>query len=72
MSVQEIQVQLEKLTPAELVEVEKRVRILRVVTAPGYKQRITAANRRLAAGKGVSAKAFEAKIGRRGEAARAR
>lgn len=72
MSVREIQVQLEKLTPEELAEVEKRVRILRVITAPGYKERITAANRRLAAGEGVTAEALEARIARRGNRPRAR
>ena len=72
MSVQEINVQLEKLTPTELAEVETRVRILRVTTAPGYKERITAANRRLAAGEGVSDVDFEAKLARRVGRARAR
>ncbi len=64
MSVREIQVELEKLTPEELSEVEKRIRILRVTTAPGYRERITEANRRMDAGQKVSAEEFEAKVDR--------
>ena len=63
MSVQEIQTQLEKLTPKELVEVEKRVRVLRVITAPGYKERVAEAHRRMDAGKMVKSEDFEARIG---------
>jgi hypothetical protein len=64
MSVQEIQTQLGNLTPEELTEVERHIRLLRVITAPGYKERITAANRRLDSGQGLPAEEFEAKIER--------
>jgi hypothetical protein len=64
MSVQEIQDQLEKLTPEELAEVEKRIRVLRVVTAAGYKERIAEAHRRMDAGNKISQEEFEARIGR--------
>lgn len=64
MSVREIQVELEKLTPEELSEVEKRIRILRVTMAPGYRERITEANRRMDAGHKISAEVFEAKVDR--------
>jgi hypothetical protein len=63
MSVQEIQNQLEKLTPEELAEVEKRIRILRVITVPGYKERIAEAHRRMDAGQKVTQEEFEAKVG---------
>ena len=65
MSVQEINVQLEKLTPEELAEVEKRVRILRVVTAPGYAERIAAAHRRMDAGHKLTEEQLEAAIAAR-------
>ena len=64
MSVQEIQAQLGKLTPAELADVERRIHVLRVINAPGYKERIAAANRRLDAGQSVSSQQFEAKLNR--------
>ena len=64
MSVREFHVELEKLTPAELSEVEKRIRILRVTMAPGYRERITEANRRMDAGHKVPAGEFEAKVDR--------
>jgi hypothetical protein len=64
MSVREIQVELEKLSPEELSEVEKSIRVLRVTSAPGYRQKITEANRRMEAGQKVSSEAFEAKLGR--------
>jgi hypothetical protein len=64
MSVREIQMELEKLTPEELGEVEKRIRILRVTSAPGYRDRITEANRRMESGQRVSADEFEAKLTR--------
>jgi hypothetical protein len=65
MSVQEIQVQLEKLSAEELAEVEKRVRILRVVTAPGYKEKIAEAQRRVDAGKLLTAEEVEVELARR-------
>lgn len=56
--------ELEKLTPEELNEVEKRIRVLRVTSAPGYRDRITEANRRMESGQRVSADEFEAKLAR--------
>ena len=64
MSVREIQVELEKLTPEELAEVEKRIRVLRVTSAPGYIEKITEANRRMEAGKYVTQEEFEARLAR--------
>jgi len=64
MSVSEIQAELEKLSPEELSEVEKRIRVLRVITAPGYREKITEANRRMDAGHKVSAETFEARLAR--------
>lgn len=62
MSVQQIQEELKKLTPDELAEVEKHARLLRTITAPGYKERIAEAQRRMDAGKFVAQQEFEAKI----------
>jgi hypothetical protein len=72
MSVQEIQAQLGNLTPQELTDVERHIRVLRVITAPGYKERIAAAHRRMDAGEGVSSEEFEARVGRDGDDAAAR
>jgi hypothetical protein len=65
MSVQEIHQQLEKLTPEELAEVEKRVRILRVITAPGYAERIAEAHRRMDAGQKFTEEQVEAAMAAR-------
>lgn len=65
MSVQEIQAQLVSLTPEELSTIERHIRLLRVINAPSYKERITAANRRLDAGQGVTQEEFEARLERR-------
>lgn len=64
MSVAEIQSQLVKLTPEELAEVEKLIRVLRVTSAPGYRERIAEAHRRMDAGRKVSAEEFESKVER--------
>jgi hypothetical protein len=64
MSVREIQAELEKLTPEELAEVEQRIRVLRVTSAPGYREKITEANRRMESGKKVTGEEFEARLGR--------
>ena len=64
MSFREIMVELEKLTPEEFAEVEKRIRVLRVTSAPGHREKITEANRRMDAGKKVSAEVFEARLAR--------
>ncbi len=65
MSVQEIHQQLEKLTPEELAEVEKHIRILRVTTAPGYAERIAEAHRRMDAGRKISEEQSDALIAER-------
>lgn len=62
MSVQQIRDELSKLTPEELAEVEKHIRILRVITAPGFKERIADAHRRMDAGEFVTQEQLEAKI----------
>ena len=64
MSMREIQEELEKLTPVELAEVEKRIRVLRVTSAPGYLDKVTEANRRMDAGKMVTQEEFEARLAR--------
>lgn len=69
MSVQEINTQLEKLSPEELIEVEKRIRILRVITAPGYKERIAEAHKRMDAGHFVTQEQIEAEVTARKKAA---
>ncbi len=65
MSVQEIHQQLEKLTPEELAEVEKHVRVLRVITAPGYAERIAEAHRRMDAGHKVTEEQVDAVLAER-------
>jgi len=65
MSVQQIQEELKKLTPDELTEVEKHIRLLRVVNAPGFKERIAEAHRRMDAGHFVTQEEVEEKIAQR-------
>ena len=64
MSVQEIQAQLGNLSPEDLSSIERHIRLLRVINAPGYKERISAANRRLEAAGGIAQEEFEARIDR--------
>lgn len=62
MSVKDIQQQLEKLTPEELTQVEQYLKVLRVISAPGFKERIADANRRMDAGQKITQAQFEAML----------
>jgi hypothetical protein len=65
MSLAEIKEEILRLNPEELLEVEKLVRIQRVVTAPGWRERITRAQAEMDAGRKVTQEQLEAMLAER-------
>jgi hypothetical protein len=65
MSLAQIKEEIHRMSVEERAEVEKLLRILKVVNAPGYRERITKANSEMDAGLGVSQEQFEAAIAER-------
>lgn len=65
MSLAQIKEEIQRLSAEERAEVEKFLKILRVVNAPGYRERIAKANAEFAAGRGISQEQFEAAIAER-------
>ena len=64
MSLLEIKQELQRLTAAELAEVEGFLRALRVKNSPGFRERIAEANRRMDAGEKISDEQIEAEFKR--------
>ena len=60
MSLAQLKEEIQRLSADERAEVEKLLRILRVINAPGYRERITKANAEIDSGRGVSQEQFEA------------
>lgn len=65
MSLAEIKVETRRMSAEELQELEKMFRIQRVVTAPGYRERIAQAHAEMDAGRKVTQEELEASIARR-------
>ena len=60
MSLAQLKEAIQRLSADERDEVEKLLRILRAVNAPGYRERISKSNAEIDAGRGVSQEQFEA------------
>jgi hypothetical protein len=65
MSLTEVKEEIRRLSADERAEVEKFLKILRVVNAPGYRERIATANAEMDAGQGVSQEQFAAAVAER-------
>jgi hypothetical protein len=55
MSVQEIKMQLERMSPGERSELESFLRAKRIVERPGYQEKVAVAQHRMDAGQAVTA-----------------
>lgn len=60
MSLAEIKVEIQRMSAEELLELEQVLRIQRVVTSPGYRERIARAHAEMDAGRKVTQEQFEA------------
>lgn len=65
MSLAEIKEEILRLSPEELLEVEKLIRIQKVVTAPGFRERIARAHAEMDAGRKVTQEQVEAFVAER-------
>ena len=65
MSLAEIKVEIQRMSAEELLEVEKLLRIRRVVSAPGYRERIARARAEMDAGHKVTQEEMEAFMAQR-------
>lgn len=60
MSLAEVKEEIQRMSAEELLEVEKILRIQRVVKSPGYRERITRSHAEIEAGKKVTQEQVEA------------